>query len=194
MNIYTRNGDFGYTKDINGQRLSKFSTKLMLQGSIDEVNSGIGYLRALIEDRAKDQRYSNVMDDGNQDNLLQLSTDLKRIQHKLFEIGTDISSDFKTGLIGQEDIDELEATIDASLEITGKLNHFIYLSGSIPATWCHTLRSITRRAERDFVHHLEFSDLSTIPMDYKYINRLADYLFQLARHLNHLSGQEEETL
>jgi len=180
MNIYTRNGDFGYTSDLNGQKISKASIKLDLQGTIDEVNAAIGYLRALIQKSDQGDLLSN-------NNLA-----LHDIQFKLFQIGSDISADFQASRLTAQDVTGLEEGIDHMLATTGELHHFLCLSGTEATSWCHTVRSITRRAERLFVHYLQSLDIEP-PEDYKYLNRLSDYLFQTARYINWVSDLEEET-
>lgn len=179
MNIYTRNGDFGYTTDLNGDKISKASTKLDLQGTVDEVNAAIGHLRALLK---KSDNWEQFRD-----------TDiaLKKIQFRLFEMGADISSNFATTRFSPEDVTGLEEGIDAMLAHTGELHHFLCLSGTEAATWSHTARSMARRAERLFVAYLQELD-AQVPEDYRYLNRLSDYLFQTARYINYVEGVGEE--
>lgn len=186
MNIYTRKGDFGQTTNVQGESLSKSSPLLSLQGTIDEVNSCIGHLRSLMKKSA------TSLDGSSAHSLQKLDTSLKERQFQLYLIGTDISNNFVTQQISPEMTTHLEEQIDSMLLATGELRDFIYLSGHESATYAHVLRSVIRRAEREFVTYIEASQCTVVPEDYKFINRLADYVFQLARYLNHLFKIEEE--
>lgn len=187
MKIYTRTGDYGKTTTILGVKVSKASRLIELQGSVDEVNSSIGYLRALI-----DKYVSEVK---TQEELMALNEFLKQIQFALFCMGADITNQLTKHYITAEHVEKLEQLIDEMTEKTGKLSSFIYLSGHETASYAHVLRSVTRRAERNFVAFLEenASENLEVPLDYKYINRLADYFFQVARYLNYMfHGTEEQ--
>ncbi len=179
MKIYTKTGDKGTTSDVLGQRVSKGDMKIELQGSIDEINAGIGYLRALLKNIDCHESAINV--DGN----------LRDVQYALFRIGGDVSSDFSRNYIKEQDIEYLEHSIDIITNTVGPLENFIYYSGSEAASYCHVVRSVTRRAERVFVRHMEDKEYNT---DYQYINRLSDYLFSLARYVNFLSKESEEIM
>jgi len=196
MHIYTRTGDFGYTSTLDGTKISKSHPRLELQGGIDEVNSQIGYLRSLI--------HNNKV---SYPKLSQVDVSLKEIQYLLFKVGTTVTSNFTIPYIKAEHITTLEENIDKMVESTGKLNSFIYLSGHETASYCHVLRATTRRIERVFVHLIGFTheeaerspDTSTfsnewVPVEYKFINRLADYFFQTARYLNYVTNTEEEVI
>lgn len=74
------------------------------------------------------------------------------------------------------------------------MTKFLYLSGHETATYSHVLRSTIRRVERDFVRLITEMELTEVPSDYRFINRLADYFYQVARYLNVLYGIEEETM
>ena len=187
MNIYTKNGDAGMTTRLDGTPIAKSSTQLELQGSIDEINSALGHLRSLIAiagtPKDKELIFRN------------LDQNLKSIQHRLFLMGSDISLSLSQSSMSQEDTLYLEKAIDDMLLATGELHSFLYLSGHNTATWCHVLRTMTRRAERIFVRWMEETDtLKSVPEDYRFINRLSDYFFQSARYLNWLFGVEEETI
>lgn len=177
MKIYTKTGDKGTTSDLLGHRISKGDIKIELQGSIDEVNTGIGYLRALL--KAVKLRESSFDAD----------TALKNIQHALFKIGSDVSSDFTSKYIKDSDISALEQSIDIMTDSIAPLQGFIYYSGSEAAAYSHVLRSITRRAERVFVRYMEGKEYN---QDYQYINRLSDFFFALSRYINFLSDTPEE--
>lgn len=188
MAIYTRQGDYGKTSTVNGLIVSKGSALIELQGAIDEVNSGMGHLRSIIIKHGSNSRYKILLD--------LLNEQLKTVQHTLFRIGFDITSNFEKNLIKKSEIKALEKSIDLMTEKTGELDHFIYLSGHETASYAHVVRSMIRRAERAFVKLVEEKvsedENFVIPVDYQYINRLADFLYQVARYLNWLFEIKEE--
>jgi cob(I)alamin adenosyltransferase len=188
MKIYTRAGDFGKTSTILGEKVSKASRLIELQGSVDEVNSSLGYLRALIKKYSNEATYV--------EETQSLEGYLKSIQYVLFCMGADITNQMTQHYIKQEHVEELEVLIDQMTEKTGQLKSFIYLSGHETACYAHVLRSTTRRAERNFVAFLEETNKEDqdVPLDYKYLNRLADYFYQVARYLNYLFSVEEEQM
>lgn len=188
MKIYTKAGDFGMTSTVTGERISKASRMMEVQGSIDELNSSVGLLRALLI-KSGTQCKDPV-------GVMSISEHLKRIQYHLFCMGSDLTYQFAKQYIKEENIQELEERIDSMTEITGSLKSFIYLSGHEVACYTHVVRSITRRTERQFVAFLQEGnpEVTEYPLDYKYMNRLADYFFQLARYINYLFDYEEETM
>jgi cob(I)alamin adenosyltransferase len=190
MKIYTKKGDSGKTLTVKGAKVSKASTQIELQGSIDEVNSMMGHLRAVVLKTGNNARYKILIEI--------LCEQLKHVQKTLYKIGIDISNDFETQYVKDADIKILENDIDNMNMKTGDLEHFIYLSGHETATYAHTLRSVIRRAERVFVKYMEELDSNEadkkIPFDYQYMNRLADYIFQVARYLNWFFDFDEEMM
>jgi len=194
MHIYTRNGDFGETTTLNGSKISKAHPRIELQGGIDEINSHIGYVRSQLGKDQKDQK-----------NFQHVDIQLKELQYILFKLGTTITSDFTIKFIEQDHIKMLENHIDQMTDYTGKLDSFIYLSGHELATYCHITRSLVRRVERVFITYIKSqqadklsppkdNDKVIVPLEYKFINRLADYFFQLARYMNYLTGVDEERI
>ena len=177
MKIYTKTGDQGYTSNLKGERLFKGGLWMELQGSVDEINAGIGHIRSL------NQRITK---------LEEIDVFLEWIQYCLFRIGSDISAQFDQVYITQEMIEKLEKAIDAYTEKTGAMKSFLHFSGNEVATYTHVVRSVTRRGERAFVRALE--EKGEFPTDYQFINRLADYFFQLARYFNVMNGDQEEPM
>ena len=179
LKIYTKTGDKGTTSDVLGQRVSKADIKMELQGSIDEINAGIGHLRALLKTTI--------------DNEATINTDhaLRDIQYALFMIGSDVSSDFKYNYVKASDIDLLEQSIDIMTKDVGQLQNFIYYSGSQASTYCQVVRSVVRRTERVFVRYMEDKEYN---LDYQFVNRLSDFLFTLSRYINHISMIDEEVM
>jgi cob(I)alamin adenosyltransferase len=180
LKIYTRTGDQGTTANVLGQRISKGDPMLVLQGTIDEINANVGYLRALL--KGMSMKKEPVFD---------LDVKLRDIQYALFKIGADISSGFSYEYIKEDEITEMEHGIDVMTDAVGPLSNFIYYSGNPASTYCHVIRSVVRRAERIFVRYLEDKEYN---LDYQYINRLSDYFFTLARYTNFLTGTEEEAM
>jgi cob(I)alamin adenosyltransferase len=178
MTIYTKKGDAGTTSTVNGEKISKSSQLLELQGSVDEVNAGIGYLISICCETMIGKEIKHVVDM------------LRDIQYALFRIGTDVSSNFTKDLLEENEVVLLEKEIDFMESKTGSLTNFIYYSGTQASTYTQVIRSVTRRAERVFAGLLK----EPVPHDYKYLNRLADYFFALARYLNHLEEIEEEIM
>lgn len=179
MKIYTKTGDKGTTSDVLGQIVSKADIKMELQGSIDEINAGVGHLRALINSTDCNETTTNI--DNN----------LRDIQYTLFMIGGDVSSNFNNNYVKASDISSLEQSIDTMSGTLGQLKNFIYYSGNQASTYCQVVRSVVRRAERVFVRHMENKQFNS---DYQYINRLSDYLFTLSRYINHISDGIEEIM
>ena len=176
--IYTRTGDVGTTSLVGGVRVSKTHDRLEAYGTIDELNSFLGMLISLIDDKEE------------KDVLL-------FVQHKLFSVGAYLATDqSKTpkqngNLILEEDIVRLESAIDRLDAFLPALKAFILPGGSYPASVCHVCRTVCRRAERKILA-LEEHGICTIEARYKcFVNRLSDYLFILARKLNYLTHQEE---
>lgn len=190
MKIYTRKGDFGQTSTVTGQPISKSSTLIEVQGTIDEVNSQVGHLRALVLKNGNDNRYKILVDI--------LLERLQEVQHALFRVGVDITNGFETSHIIESDIKDLERRIDNMNMKTGDLKNFIYLSGHESATFAHVTRSTIRRSERAFVRLIDEIKLENpdfvIPLDYQYMNRLADFMYQVARYLNWFFDVTEEKM
>jgi len=178
MRIYTKTGDDGTTGLIGGSRVKKYDVRLEAYGTVDELNSHIGLiLTAEIDERARKM--------------------LTEIQSKLFIIGSQLAMDDEAEKImpripcSEKDIEQLEEEMDHMFEVLPRLNHFILPAGSPGTAYAHIARTVCRRAERRIV---ELSDKKEIePGLIKYINRLSDYLFVLARKIN-LDHQREEIL
>lgn len=168
MKIYTKTGDDGTTGLVGGSRVKKFDPRLEAYGTVDELNSYIGLLRSF--------------ELGDE-----VSGLLASIQNKLFNIGSRLASDengeaFTADLmITEKQIAVLENVMDAFEEKLPKLTAFILPGGHTTVAYCHVARTVCRRAERRI---LEFSEITLVqPEVIKYINRLSDFLFVLARKI-----------
>jgi len=165
--IYTRTGDDGETSLVNGMRVAKHALRPSAFGDVDEANSAIGLARLHTANNAA----ADAM--------------LARIQNDLFDLGADIATpetDKPALRITDEQVTRLEAEIDQMNASLAPLSSFILPGGSAASAWLHLARTVTRRAER---HMTQLAATEVVNNDaLRYINRLSDHLFVLARHLN----------
>ena len=180
--IYTKTGDKGETSLYGGTRVSKAAARVESYGTLDELNAFIGLAKAEISDE-------------------KVSSQLQKIQFDLFTVGSEaatptdklILANGKNRLdlmISEKEILELEHwmdDLDAELE---PLQFFILPSGGKAAASIHVCRTVCRRAERAMVYLNETEEVR--PELIKYLNRLSDYLFILARYISKISGEKEE--
>jgi cob(I)alamin adenosyltransferase len=168
MRIYTRTGDKGKTSIIGG-RVDKDDTRVEAYGTVDEVNCFVG--QAITE--LDGEIFKDVL------------ADLEKIQHELFDCGGDLANvlEKRELKLQQESIDYLETRIDEYTTEAPELERFILPGGSKPAASIHIARTVTRRAER-LVVKLVKADQKTPELALKYLNRLSDYFFALARVIN----------
>ena len=167
--IYTRTGDDGTTGLGDGSRVAKDSARVNAYGTVDEANSTIGLLLAApLPDDVRDL--------------------LTTIQHQLFDLGGELCIPGHAA-IHDADIDALEAGLDHYNDALPPLKDFILPGGGEAAARCHVARTVVRRAERDTVT-LSRHD-AVRPQAIRYLNRLSDLLFVLARVLARASGHGE---
>ncbi|MCT1901202.1 cob(I)yrinic acid a,c-diamide adenosyltransferase [Oceanobacillus sojae] len=169
MRLYTRTGDKGQTALIGG-KASKDDVRVEAYGSIDEINSFTGLAIASLD--------PDVFED--------IIQDLVKIQHELFDCGTELSNVSKKERpyeLTEGIVTYLEERMDSLIEEAPGLERFILPGGSQAASALHVARTVTRRAERQMVtlYH-EAEEINPIPL--KYINRLSDYFFAAARVVN----------
>ena len=167
--IYTRTGDDGSTGLGDGTRVAKDSARVNAYGTVDEANSCIGLLLA-----------ATLPDD-----VREL---LVRIQHQLFDLGGELCIPGHAAVF-DADVDALEARLDHYNDDLPPLKDFILPGGGEAAARCHIARTVVRRAERDAVT-LSRHD-AVRPQAIRYLNRLSDLLFVLARVLARSSGHGE---
>jgi cob(I)alamin adenosyltransferase len=168
MRIYTRTGDQGKTSIIGG-RVDKDDTRVEAYGTVDEVNCFVG--QAMVE--LDPEIFADVIED------------LQKIQHELFDCGGDLAniSAKREIKLHQESIDYLESRIDELTAEAPELERFILPGGTKPAASIHIARTVTRRAER-LVVKLSKTDRKPPEIAQKFLNRLSDYFFALARVIN----------
>lgn len=167
--IYTRTGDKGTTGLGDGSRVDKDSLRVETFGTVDELNSLIGVLLCT----------------GMQDDI---RNSLTRTQHELFDLGGELCMPGYT-LIPESCVEQLEADLDSFNEELPPLKDFILPGGSESAARCHHARTVCRRAERLLVSLSKVEDINDISL--RYLNRLSDLLFVLARVLARADGGKE---
>jgi cob(I)alamin adenosyltransferase len=168
--IYTRTGDDGTTGLGDGSRVAKDSTRVEAYGTVDEANSAIGIVLA-----------ADAMPDA-------IRTCLTEVQHDLFELGGELCIPGHSA-VTEAYIDRLEDDLDDFNENLPRLKEFILPGGGQAAAACHLARAIVRRAERRVLSLASIEDVR--PEVVKYLNRLSDLLFVVARVLARAeSGQE----
>ena len=167
--IYTRTGDDGTTGLGDGTRVGKDSARVNAYGTVDEANSSIGVVLA-----------AQVPDD--------IRKLLTTVQHQLFDLGGELCIPGHAA-IGAEDVDALERQLDHYNEGLPPLKDFILPAGGEAAARCHLARTIVRRAERETVTLARHDAVR--PEAIRYLNRLSDLLFVLARVLARADGQGE---
>lgn len=175
MKIYTKGGDKGGTSLLGGTRVSKSDIRIQAYGSVDELNAYIGLLRDLEVHSVLKER-------------------LNRIQNELFQIGSELACDKKPEkynliTIQEAQIQNLEKEIDAMELELEPLKNFILPGGNVIVSHCHIARSISRRVERNIVVLSENENINSTII--RYMNRLSDYLFVLARKLAKDLGVKE---
>lgn len=175
MKIYTKSGDSGETGLFGGQRVPKYDPRIEAYGTVDEANAVLGLAAARCQD-------------------LELRALIERVQAELFGVGADLATpaDADSGYVmrvGQANIERLEAEIDVWEESLPPLKNFILPGGSEVGAILHIARTVCRRSERAVV---ELSEQATInPNIQRYLNRLSDWLFVLARLVNQRRGVTE---
>ncbi len=181
MKIYTRTGDLGETGLYGGSRVRKDDLRVEAYGSIDELNAALGAAHGLLEHSAAD-----------------VAGLLAVIQAELFDIGAELATPVEregTELarrlhkVGVPHVDALERAIDSYEAQLPPLKSFILPGGTQAASALHRARTIARRAERRVVSLSSQQPVS--PEILRYLNRLSDLMFVLARTVNRLAGVQE---
>lgn len=186
MKIYTGGGDQGTTSLFSGERVAKSDRRLAAYGTVDELNSVLGAVAALLPPEG-----------------LALLPELQRIQGELFQLGAWLAVTPGSTAAGhlhpfnEEAAKRLEAAIDVLESELAPLRSFILPGGHPAAAWAQVARTVCRRAERRAVALM--TETAEPQCDSQrpsgilvYLNRLSDYLFVLARRLNQLTGVAEQ--
>jgi cob(I)alamin adenosyltransferase len=170
MKIYTKTGDDGTTGLQGGTRVLKSNLRIRAYGAVDEINAMIGII------------LSNKIDDG-------ITTMLTKIQNDLFVVGSDLSNpdlSNKKNRVTLEMVENLEKNIDMLEKELPQITNFILPGGHKIASQLHLARTITRRAETNVISLDEKEKVNDECK--KYINRLSDLLFVIARIINKKDG------
>ncbi len=176
--IYTKTGDGGTTSLVGGSRVSKDDVRVEAYGTVDELNSHIGLLAELMRPLAG----------GYYD-------ELKAVQHNLFTLQTLLATEdeviyARLPQLQEEEVEMLERQIDTINDQLPKLHNFVIAGGTTVGAQCHVCRTVCRRAERCVVTLARESKVDDVLL--RYLNRLSDYLFVLARRSVVMAGQEED--
>lgn len=175
MKIYTKTGDKGSTSLLGGTRVEKSNARLESYGTIDELNAFVGLVRDCT------------------DHVI-IREELLHVQHILFVIGSHLACEKeelrpKLPYFTDTDVTFLERSIDRMNESLEPMKHFILPGGHPTISHCHVARTVCRRAERHIV--ALYNDIPKDLLIITYVNRLADYLFVLARYFGYLLKVEE---
>jgi cob(I)alamin adenosyltransferase len=174
VKLYTRGGDAGETALVGGTRVSKADPRVDAYGEVDELSAWLGLVRA----HGVDQELGDA---------------LEQIQRDLFALGAQVADPAgriartrAKAALGDDDVLRLEGLIDRLDAEVPPLRHFVLAGGTLPGAALHVARAVCRRAERRIV---SLPDLD--PVLLRYVNRLSDLLFVLARVVNHRCGARE---
>lgn len=199
MKIYTRTGDKGQTSLFGGERVSKSHGRVATYGTLDELNSSLGLCIAFCREADEDAASYNHGDEIEW---------LLGVQRDIFAVGSWLASKDASERVARgeeafggakqakthvsdERIAELEKKIDHWEKTLTPMKSFILPGGALPGAQAHLARTICRRAEREAIALAESGEV--VPeIAIRYLNRLADALFVLARHMNHQDGMKED--
>ena len=175
--VYTRTGDKGTTDLIGGVRIAKNSTRLEAYGTIDELSSHLGLLVALLPEDYDERPL------------------LLRIQNNLFNVGCHLATDqsqsplYPSAQLPDGETKRLEEAIDTIVALLPEAQGFVLPGGVSAAAQCHVCRTVCRRAERCIA---ALAEEATVGEEItRYVNRLSDYLFILAKKINFNNGKDE---
>jgi cob(I)alamin adenosyltransferase len=174
--VYTRTGDDGTTGLGGGQRVPKDSARIAAYGTVDELSSGVGVAVALGLDP-------------------QLAAALGRIQNELFNVGSDLcileedKAAMPVPVVEERHVDALERQMDELQSELTPLGNFILPGGTPGAAQLHVARTVCRRAEREVIHLSRLEPIG--PWVVRYLNRLSDALFVMARYENLKRGEQD---
>ena len=176
--IYTKTGDGGTTSLVGGSRVDKDDVRVEAYGTVDELNSHIGLLAEMLRG----------MKGGYYD-------ELKAVQHNLFTLQTLLATEdealyARLPQLPEEEVELLERQIDTISDVLPKLHSFVIAGGNAVGAQCHVARTVCRRAERRVVTLARQAHVDDVLL--RYLNRLSDYLFVLARRSVVADGKAED--
>ena len=181
--VYTRMGDKGETALVGGKRVPKDSPRIEAYGTIDELNSIVGLVRAFNDEKL------NVSDAYRF-----LDVALRQIQDELFDLGSELATPQDAvyeGMyrIGEREVKKIEQLIDECQKELEPLKSFVLPGGGKIGAYLHQCRTVCRRAEREILRLSRVEELSEWPL--KYVNRLSDLFFVLSRWISKQTGETE---
>ncbi|MCI1978295.1 MAG: cob(I)yrinic acid a,c-diamide adenosyltransferase [Bifidobacteriaceae bacterium] len=171
--IYTKRGDKGSSRQMDGKFISKSDPQILAVGALDEAQSWLGIVIADLTPACAE-----------------LKPELIQIQRKLYYLQADISI-VEHASITEDDATALESGIDRMMDAVEPIHAFILPGGGHTGAQLQYARTLARRAERACVAFHEEKPERVNPEDLKFINRLSDYLYAMARYANHLDGISE---
>lgn len=176
--IYTKTGDRGTTSLVGGSRVAKDDKRVEAYGTVDELNSHVGLLAEMV--RPTQSGYYD---------------ELKSVQHNLFTIQTLLATEdeaiyARLPQLSEEEVEMLERQIDIISDLLPKLKNFVIAGGNLIGAQCHVCRTVCRRAERCVVTLAREAKIDDVIL--RYLNRLSDYLFVLARRAVVAEGKQED--
>ena len=188
--VYTKTGDKGTTSLVGGQRVLKCSARVEAYGTVDELNSHLGLLAAMMQEKSKNLDIAFDV----REKFEILYNQMKSIQNDLFVIQTLLATQDKETYekltpIKAESIADMEQWIDNIESVLPRLSSFVIPGGSMESAQAHVCRTVCRRAERIAV---SLSQAETVEENIlRFINRLSDYLFVVARYILLLGNKNE---
>jgi cob(I)alamin adenosyltransferase len=180
--IYTRTGDAGETGLVSGNRTLKSDLRIDLYGELDELNSRIGFCCAQLTTELELQQTVNF---------------LHHVQSAIFDLGSNLACEvehratYQLPQISDEFVGDLELEIDKLDADLEPLKNFILPGGSPLAAAVHLCRTNARTVERKLIHYYDVSREELPQNSIRFLNRLSDYLFVLARYVNKVKKVEE---
>ena len=168
--IYTRHGDKGSSIQIDGTKLSKSDPQIAAVGSLDAAQSWLGLVIAELSDACAELREPLIA-----------------LQQKFYQVQSDVAVP-GCEFIDDDDTAALEQAIDSFMSRVETIPAFVLPGGSPTGARLHYARTLARAAERACVAFSEAKPCRVRPEDLKFVNRLSDYLFAMARYANHLDG------
>lgn len=181
--VYTRTGDKGETALVGGKRVPKDSLRIEAYGTIDELNSIVGLARVFNEERLEEGETHRFLDDV-----------LRKIQDELFDLGSELATPPELSYegmvrLGEKEVKRLEEIIDECQKELRPLRSFVLPGGGRIGAHLHQCRTVCRRAERIIVRLARVE--ATSEWVVKYVNRLSDLFFVLARWAGKRLGEKE---
>ncbi len=196
--VYTRTGDKGETGLVGGKRVPKDSQRIEAYGTIDELNSIVGLARVFNEEKLEEGSTLRLRPEGKLTSKGEarqfLDEILRRIQNELFDLGSELAR--PEGLTyegmhrtGEREVKELEKLMDECQKELEPLKSFVLPGGGKIGAYLHQCRTVCRRAEREILRLSRSEKIGEWPL--KYVNRLSDLFFVLARWMGKRTGERE---